>query len=67
MVRGAVRAVDDELQAVQVEVVREGALAELDVAAGRVVDAANVLPPAAEAAITAQTKPASSTSTRATK
>ncbi len=40
VVGGAMRAVDHQLQAVQVAVVREGALAELDVAARRVVDPA---------------------------
>ena len=39
VVGGAVRAVDHDLQALEVELVREGALAELDVAAAGVVDA----------------------------
>ena len=39
VIRGAMRAIDDELQTLEIELVRVRALAELDVAAGGIVDA----------------------------
>src|SRR5207244_1492794 len=39
VIRGTVRAIDDELQTLEIELVRVRALAELDVAAGGIVDA----------------------------
>ena len=39
MIRGAMRAIDDKLQTLEIELVRVRALAELDVAAGGIVDA----------------------------